>query len=561
MKGCPQLDLGTLCWARGLPPAAQACFDRGLRQFWGFNHEDALAHFEDCLALQAGCVEAAVFAALCLSPNYNNEYGLDLEAGRRLLARAQGMTVPGTLGAHLLAAAAKRLEDAPAEVRSAAYADALADVAGRWPDEAEVACLHAEAVMNKRPWALWPTHTEYRQARETGRAAPQATSETLHLCGLLEAAGQRWPRHPGVLHLTIHFWELSPTPERGLPAADALWGLCPDSGHLQHMPSHIYMWVGMYTEAVQVNRAAVEADDKYVHLSGHPDNFYLYYRVHNIHFVVWAAMFACQEAVARQYAARLELEVLRWHLTADNACYLEAFAPLIWMVLIRFGRWEEILHKAIPEGALLCTCRAVGLYAKALAAAATGRLAEADRFEADMLHTIATSPDLHGIDKRGLHNNAMYDPAGNCGLLNVAKEMARGELLYRRGEFDAAFAHLRTAVRYDDELKYDEPWTWMVPARHALGALLLEQGRTDEAVAVFRADLGRMPHNPWGMRGLRDALVRRALPADLDEADQLQRELAVRARGCDFVPRAACACAQAGGAAKPLEAGCCAGQK
>ena len=68
--------------------------------------------------------------------------------------------------------------------------------------------------------------------------------------------------------------------------------------------------------------------------------------------------------------------------------------------------------------------------------------------------------------------------------------MLRGEILYRQAKYDEAFAALRQAIAFEDTLPYDEPWGWMQPARHALGALLLEQGHTDEAEAVFREDLG-----------------------------------------------------------------------
>ena len=87
-------------------------------------------------------------------------------------------------------------------------------------------------------------------------------------------------------------------------------------------------------------------------------------------------------------------------------------------------------------------------------------------------------------DTRYLFNNTCLD------ILAIAAEMLDGEIAYRKGDFDDAFAHLRASVELDDNLPYDEPWGWMQPTRHALGALLLEQGRVEEAEAVYRADLG-----------------------------------------------------------------------
>ena len=77
-----------------------------------------------------------------------------------------------------------------------------------------------------------------------------------------------------------------------------------------------------------------------------------------------------------------------------------------------------------------------------------------------------------------MHNNTVQD------LLGVAEAMLNGEIEYRRGNYEVAFAYLRRSVELDDALPYDEPWGWMQPTRHALGALLLEQGRVAEAEAA-----------------------------------------------------------------------------
>ena len=86
--------------------------------------------------------------------------------------------------------------------------------------------------------------------------------------------------------------------------------------------------------------------------------------------------------------------------------------------------------------------------------------------------------------------------------------MIAGEIAYREDEIEVAFKHLREAVRRDDALNYDEPWGWMQPTRHALGALLLEQGRFAESEKVYRADLKRHPRNPWSLHGLAECLAR-----------------------------------------------------
>ena len=322
----------------------------------------------------------------------------------------------------------------------------------------------------------------------------------------------------------------------------------------------------MYNEAIQANIGAVRADDKYVSLFG-SSGFYTFYRIHNIHFVMWAAMYAGEEALAFEYGRRLENEAGKLYLNKDNCCFLEGFAPMVWYVYIRFGRWQEILDRAVPEGEMHLMSRTVAYYAKGMAAASLGKVEEAEGYEEKMRECLKNE-EIWGYEKRAMHNNSGYipphlvktNPKMPVGLMNIGEAVLRGEILYRKGEFAQAFEELRKGVEFDDLLVYDEPWGWMVPARHALGALLAEQGELDEAVYVFETDLQKMPGNIWGLVGLRDALKKRGGARDLDRADLLGREVMVRGRGKGVkVPQAACACAVVAGAAEPKKGGCCRG--
>jgi len=176
--------------------------------------------------------------------------------------------------------------------------------------------------------------------------------------------------------------------------------------------------------------------------------------------------------------------------------------------LVRFGKWREIIEQKLPQDRqLYCSNVAMMHYAKAVAHSALGNLGEAEREKDEFMAAKARVPD-----SRRVHNNTMVD------LLGVAEEMLKGELEYRRGNYDTAFAHLRRSVELDDALPYDEPWGWMQPTRHALGALLLEQGRLQEAETIYRSDLGldgklsracQHPDNLWSLHGLHECLTRR----------------------------------------------------
>ena len=186
---------------------------------------------------------------------------------------------------------------------------------------------------------------------------------------------------------------------------------------------------------------------------------------------------------------------------------LESFMGMKLHALIRFGRWQEIIDTPLPEDAgMFCVTTALIHYARGVAFAATGRIAEAEKQQGRFQDAVRRVPK-----SRYQFNNRCLD------LLAIAAEMLAGELEYRKGNHDVAFAHLRRSIELDDGLTYDEPWGWMQPARHAYGALLLEQGRLEEAEAVYRADLGldgtlarayQHPENVWSLHGYHECLMR-----------------------------------------------------
>jgi tetratricopeptide (TPR) repeat protein len=307
----------------------------------------------------------------------------------------------------------------------------------------------------------------------------------------------------------IHLMEMSPRPEDALRAGDWLLDLVPDAGHLRHMPTHLDVLCGDYRRVVSANTAAIAADEKFRDRAG-AMNFYTLYRVHNYHFKIYGAMFLGQAqtalATADQLAAAIPDDLLRVQVP-PMADWLEGFLPMKMHVLIRFGRWPDIIDTPLPaDPELYCVSTAMIRYAKGVACAAMGRVGEAAGHRAQFEVAVGRVPE-----SRTVFNNTCRD------VLRVAAAMLDGELEYRQGHYDQAFAHLRRAVELDDGLPYDEPWAWMQPARHAYGALLLEQDRVAEAEAVYRADLGldatlaracQHPGNVWSLHGYHECLTR-----------------------------------------------------
>ncbi|GAA3309577.1 hypothetical protein GCM10020295_74580 [Streptomyces cinereospinus] len=342
------------------------------------------------------------------------------------------------------------------------------------PDDLDVATLYADALMNLTPWQLWDIRT----------GEPAEGARTLRAKEVLDRAlaTEDGRRHPGVLHLYIHLMEMSATPEAALTVADRLRGLVPDAGHLLHMPSHLDVLCGDYRAVVAGNSAAIAADEKFLARSG-AMNFYTLYRSHNYHFKIYGAMFLGRSATALETAAQLEETITEELLRVQSppmADWLEGFLAMRVHVLIRFGRWADILRLPLPADAeLYCVTTAMLHYARGWPSRPPAAWRRPRPNGGCSREAAARVPQ-----SRTLFNNTCAD------ILAVAAEMLDGELEYRKGNHAEAFAALERSIALDDGLPYDEPWGWMQPTRHAYGALLLEQGRLTEAEAVYRADLG-----------------------------------------------------------------------
>jgi len=492
---------------------AQAWFDRGLIWTYAFNHEEAAVCFRKALAADPELAIAWWGLAYALGPNYNkpweafdgDELGSTVDQVFAATSRAAELTGASEVEAALIGAIQARYPASePADDLdgwNADYARAMGQVHERFPDDLDVAALYADALMNLSPWALWDVFT--------GEPAPGA--ETLRAKQVLDRAlaspGGR--KHPGLLHFFIHLMEMSGSPEAALPIADDLRGLVPDGGHLEHMPTHLDVLVGDYRRVISSNDTAIRADARYVEHAG-AMNFYTLYRCHNLHFRLYGALFLGASAVAFETADLIGRAVPEELLRVESppmADWLESFVAMRVHVLVRFGRWAEILQLPLPDDQqLYCTTTAMLHYARGLAFAITGdhdRAATERRLFGEAVARVPQS--------RTLFNNTCQD------ILAVAAAMLDGELAYRSGDVEGGLAALRRAVDLDDHLPYDEPWGWMQPTRHAYGALLLEQGRVQEAEAVYRADLGldptvprsqHHPNNVWALHGYHECLVR-----------------------------------------------------
>jgi tetratricopeptide (TPR) repeat protein len=497
-------------------PEAQAWFDRGLNWTFGFNHGEAIKCFQKALEHDPQCAMAHWGISYAAGPNYNLPWKRYDPVGRQMALSASYDAMQGALAC---AAKATPLERAMIEALPARYPqrEAIDDMAPwdkaytkemrkvfeAFPDDLDARAILAEAIMDETPWLMWDL--------PSGKPAEGAGTEECRQ--LLENAFRDVPAawdHPGLLHLYVHLMEMSPFPQLALRAGDRLREIVPDSGHLIHMPTHLDVLCGHYNDVLVHNQKALAVDRRFLSYSDDP-GVYLLYVIHNFHFAIYGAMFLGQYkpaiALAEELIATVPEAVLRIT-SPPMADFLEAYLTMKQHVLVRFGKWHEIIAQKLPEDReLYCSNVAMLHYAKTVAHSALGNVAEAETEKALFMAAKARVPE-----SRLIHNNTVVD------LLAIAEAMLDGELEYRKGHYDTAFAHLRKSVELSDALPYDEPWGWMQPARHALGALLLEQGRVEEAEAVYRSDLGldgklsracQHPDNLWSLHGLHECLVRR----------------------------------------------------
>lgn len=474
---------------------AQAYFDQGLAFLFSFNHDEAIRSFAEAAKRDPGCAMAEWGVALANGPHINNPAmspdqsaaaWAALQKARSLAPRASKTET------ELIDALGARYAETPPESRAEldlAYANAMRKIWQGHPKDADIASLFAEAMMDLRPWDLWQAD-----------GSPQPGTD--EIVTTLETALALDKNHPLANHLYVHAVEASTTPERGVAAADRLRTLIPGAGHMVHMPAHIYSRVGRWADASAANERAIEADRVYRENSP-PPNFYNVYMAHNRHFLSWAAQMEGRSAVALT-AAREMLAKIPEPFVREAAFFADGYMNIEMEALMRFGKWDEILALPEPPEYLPIT-RAFRHFARGTALAALGRVAEAQT-EQKAFHEATTLVSEQMIVG---NNSALV-------VLSIADHQLEGEILNRQGRVDDAVRELSEGVRIEDTLRYNEAPDWLLPVRHALGAVLVRANRWSEAETVYRADLAKNRENGWALWGLARSL--RAQGKDLEAA-------------------------------------------
>ena len=480
---------------------AQKMFDQGLAQAFGFNHEAAIASFERAAELDPTSPMPWWGKAWALGPNYN----LDIDDARATaaydaLAKARSLAQPGAdhEKAYVEALATRYSSDPKADrpALARAFSAAMGALSNRYPDDLDAATIYAESLMNLTPWKLWT-------------ADGNPAEHTDQIVAVLESVLTRNPNHLGANHYYIHAVEASRAPARAMPSALRLTTLAESSGHLAHMPAHIYARTGDHAGAAAANAAGAAADRRYL-MSAPPNGMYgMMYYPHNLHFLADSHMMQGRFADAKQAADRVA-EQLSPH--AAMMPMVESMVVMPVSVLLRFSRHADVLALPPPPPERTVQ-RAWHHFARATTLARTGRADDAAAERTQMTAAIAAVPESAAFGGGGW---ATASSALNVALLSVDARIAAA-----RGEQDRAIKFWQQAVASADQLPYDEPPVWFYPVRESLGAALLASGRAADAERVFRDDLVKHPRNARSLYGLQAALARQGKEAD---AAWVQRE-------------------------------------
>ncbi len=480
-------------------PDAQRFFDQGVNLVFGFNHAEAIRSFREATRLDPNCAMCWWGMAFALGPNINLPMPDDAVAPAwQALRNAQALAPKASPREQAwIAALSKRYAAGPGADRNllnAVFAEAMGDLAKRYPDDIDAQVFWAEAMMDTQAWDYW----------QADGVTPKGYGGTI--VATLEKAIAKAPQHPGALHLYIHAVEASTTPERAEMAADRLLKLMPGAGHVVHMPSHIYYRVGRYADAAAANEAAALVDEAYI-ASCRAQGFYpAGYYGHNIHFLWTSAEMEGRYQAAIDASRRLVKAVDAPNLSKQmSIAELYNFTPVV--TLMRFGKYREVLAEPAPEEALTLDT-AMWLYAQAFAHANLGQApaAQADREK------------LAALGKAKFERYDAYNvPA--AGMIQVALASVDGEIARKSGELAAAVTHFRKALELEHALPYTEPAYWHRPVAHLLGAALLEAGKPAEAEVVYRDSLNSYRRDGWALMGLAAALKAQTKPTQAVEAE------------------------------------------
>ena len=482
---------------------AQKYFNQGFILNYGFNHAEASRSFRQAIHSDPECAMAYWGLAYVLGPNYN----APMDPG--VLSSANEAINNARLNLHnasekekdLIEALAKRYpknkEEDPAPYYEA-YANAMRALAKKYPDDVDIVVMTAESLMNLHPWDMFT---------KSGAIQPW----TQEILTLLETALAKKPDHPQGMHLYIHAMESSPNPEKATEFANTLRFRVPGSGHLMHMPSHLYINTGNYHEGTLANERAVVVDSTYVESCHEAGIYPLSYYPHNWHFLAACAALEGKGKRALEASRYMANYVVDQNLMYESSwATLQHFYMIPSYIMVKFANWDKILNEPKPDEKLIYPT-AVWHYAQGMALANKQKFKEAS-VHLQKVKEIKKDTTLKHLTVFGINN--FHD------LVYIAEHVLEGEIAQLNGNYDKAINLLKKAVAKEDELAYNEPPDWFFSVRHLLGDVYLKAEMYSEAERVYQEDLLEFKENGWALKGLQLSLEKQNKTKEAKEIEK-----------------------------------------
>ncbi|MUP46189.1 hypothetical protein E0K83_10590 [Gramella sp. BOM4] len=494
-------------------PEAQRYFNQGLVLAYGFNHAEAARSFYYATKLDPECAMCYWGFAYVLGPNYNAGMEDDnYERAYKAIQKAKEISSDSEKELAMIEAMAARYVKEPVEDRSEldrTYSAEMKKVYNRFPEDADISALYAESLMNLHPWQLFDK-----------QGNPEEW--TPEIVDLLEKNLKNHPDHPGANHFYIHAVEASNTPERANASAKAFDdGLVPGSGHLVHMPSHVYIRTGEYHKGTVANIRAVEADSIYVTKCHAQGAYPLAYYPHNYHFLAATATLEGNSEWAMIGATKLSEHVHPDLMKEPGWGTLQHYYAIPLYVQVKLGRWNDLVNSDFKTYNLPYL-EAVKNYAQGMAYMANNDLDNANK-KLTKLENLAEDESLEAV--------SIWEINSVATLMQIAKRVLKAEILANQQEFEESIALLKEAVEIEDSLNYDEPPDWFFSVRHHLGAVQIEAGNYTEAIATYNEDLKKLPRNGWAQHGMRLAYE---LLEDQENVKKMDQLIARSWKGADI---------------------------
>lgn len=473
---------------------AQEFFEQGLKLVYAFNHWEAIQAFREAARLDPDCGMAYWGLALAYGPNLNDINPKDREriAYESIQKAISKKDRVSPVEKDMIDAMAARYDGNAYDVRdslNSLYAQAMLKIAAKYPDDAEVQTLAADAVMNTMPWDYW---------QKDGSPKPP----TAEAKKILEAVLKKSPNHPGAHHLYIHLVEASPAPEQALASATFLETAMPGAGHIIHMPAHIYIRTGNYARSVELNQQAVKVDEDYLSQSGNKGMYRWSYYPHNVDFISFSSYMEGRSGLGIQSALKLAYKGSM--ITQSNPIAAQYFDVEPMLAYVRFGKWNDILSLPDPDASLVYS-NVIYRFARGMAHLRANRIAQAS-VELSKLDSLTQLDTLRSI-------YFTFNPASD--VVQVPLHILRGELAIKQNRFDEGVAFLTRAVEVESNLRYMEPPDWKIPSRHFLGAAFLDAGKFAEAEQVYLKDLQINRENGWSLNGLQQCQLKLGKKAEM----------------------------------------------